>query len=60
VIVAPTQTLPMPPAQVEYLVKQYQAEVQQRINRARWIAAEGLSAIEAQHIPLDYDPDAQL
>ncbi len=57
-ITAPAQALPLPPAHVEYLARQYHALVQQRLNRARWIAREGLSAPEAAYIPLDYDPDA--
>lgn len=32
------------------------ALAQQRMRRSAWIAREGLSAIEAAHIPLDFDP----
>ena len=56
-MIAPAIALPMPPAHLEHLAKQHQAEVQQRTNRARWIARERLSAAEAVYIPFDYDPD---
>lgn len=32
------------------------ARARQRIRRAQWIRAEGLSAYEAAHIPLNFDP----
>jgi hypothetical protein len=54
------EPLAMPPARVEYLAKQYQAEVQQRLRRARWISDQRLSAPEALHIPLSFDPHAPL
>lgn len=49
---------PSPPRPLAALARSRMAEVHQRLRRARWIAAEGLSAPEAAHIPLDFDPDA--
>ncbi|WP_454262172.1 hypothetical protein [Pseudoxanthomonas mexicana] len=58
----PVVALPVPPRAprgLAVLARWRMAEVQQRLRRARWIAAERLSAQEAAYIPLDFDPEAR-
>ena len=58
----PAPALPTPtiaPRGLAVLARWRMAEVQQRLRRARWIAAERLSAQEAAYIPLDFDPEAR-
>lgn len=58
----PAVALPVPPRAPRRLAvppRWRTAEVQQRLRRARWIAAERLSAQEAAYIPLDFDPEAR-
>lgn len=58
----PAPALPTPtiaPRRLAVVAHTRMAEVQQRLRRARWIAAERLSAHEAAYIPLDFDPEAR-